>query len=79
VKLLKLILAWSEIPTSGWKLALPEIPPKEQRWFTADEVTRLIEAAEGQYKVLFRLAYATGARANYWGCTLRTSTSSVAS
>jgi integrase len=62
VKLLKLILAWNEIPTS-WRLALPEIPPLEQRWFTQKEVVLLVEAAAGQYKVLFRLAYATGARA----------------
>jgi integrase len=63
VKMLKSILNWSEVGTRDWKLRLPEIPEEEQRWFTAVEVEKIVEAAEGQYKVLFRLAYATGMRA----------------
>jgi integrase len=63
VKMLKSILNWSEVGTRDWKLRLPEIPEEEQRWFTAVEVEKIVEAAEGQYKVLFRLAYASGMRA----------------
>ena len=42
---------------------MPEIPEEEQRWFTAEEVEEIVEAADGQYRVLFRLAYASGMRA----------------
>jgi integrase len=62
VKLLKSILNWSDIGTRDWRLRLPQIPEIEQRWFTAEEVEKIVEAAEGQYKVLFRLAYHTGCR-----------------
>jgi len=63
VKLLKSILSWSDVGTRDWKLRLPEIPDEEQRWFTKDEVEKIIEAATGQYKILFGLAYASGMRA----------------
>jgi integrase len=63
VKILKSILSWNDVATSGWKLRLPAIPEDEQRWFTEEEAVRIIRAAEGQYQVLFRLAYATGMRA----------------
>ena len=63
VKLLKSILNWSEIGTRDWRLRMPDIPDDEQRWFTPEEVERIIETANGQYKVLFRLAYASGMRA----------------
>jgi len=63
VKLLKSILSWSDVGTRDWRLRLPEIPEDEQRWFTEEEVEKIIEAAKGQYRVLFRLAYATGMRA----------------
>jgi integrase len=63
VKILKSILSWSDVVTSGWKLRLPIIPEDEQRWFTEEEAERIIHAAEGQYRVLFRVAYATGMRA----------------
>jgi integrase len=63
VKLLKSILSWSDVGTRDWRLRLPEIPEDEQRWFTEEEVEKIIEAANGQYRVLFRLAYATGMRA----------------
>jgi integrase len=62
VKLLKSVLNWSDVGTRDWRLRLPQIPEIEQRWFTADEVEKIIEAAEGQYKVLFRLAYHSGCR-----------------
>ena len=63
VKILKSILSWNDVLTTGWKLRLPVIPEDEQRWFTEEEVVRIIREAEGQYKVLFRLAYASGMRA----------------
>jgi integrase len=63
VKTLKSILSWSDVLTSGWKVRLPIIPEDEQRWFTEEEAERIIIAAGGQYKVLFRVAYATGMRA----------------
>jgi integrase len=62
VKALKSILNWAEVGTRDWKLRLPQIPEEEQRWFTSEEVMRIIEAAEGQYRALFRLAYASGCR-----------------
>ena len=40
-----------------------KFPEEEQRWFAEEEVEKIIEAAEGQYKVLFHLAYTTGMRA----------------
>jgi integrase len=41
---------------------LPEIPPKEQRWFSPDEMRRIVDAAEGQWKVLFATLSGTGMR-----------------
>jgi integrase len=41
---------------------LSEISDEERRRFTEEEVEKIIEAAEGQYKVLFCLAYASGMR-----------------
>jgi len=46
-----------------WYPLLPMIPEDEQRWFTPEEVRRLVGAAEGQYKTLFHLAGASGLRA----------------
>jgi integrase len=34
----------------------------KQRWFTQDEINRIVDAAPGQYKMLFRLAGFTGLR-----------------
>ena len=62
MKLLKSILSWSDVGAQDWKLRLPEIHEEEQRWFT-EEVEKIIEVAEGQYKVSFHLAYTTGLRA----------------
>lgn len=61
-KLLKSVLNWNDVSTRDWRLRLPQIPDIEQRWFTPEEVEKIIEAAQGQYKVLFRLAYHTGCR-----------------
>jgi integrase len=41
---------------------LPELPDHEQRWFTQHEINRIVDAAPGQYKMLFRLAGFTGLR-----------------
>ena len=77
MKLLKSILSWSEVGTQDWKLRLPEIHEEEQRWFT-EEVEKIIEVAEGQYKVLFHSIWPTPRACvpvNFWDCALTTSTS----
>jgi integrase len=61
-KILKLILEQEERVTLTWKLNLPKIPYKEQRSFTQDEIIRIVDAAEGQYKLLFYLLGVTGLR-----------------
>jgi integrase len=43
--------------------ALPTIPDTEQRWFTQDEIRRIVNQAKGQYKMLFHLAGMSGLRA----------------
>jgi integrase len=45
-----------------WKVRLPRVPETEQRFFTPEEVAKIIDAAEGQYKSLFALQFATGMR-----------------
>ena len=62
-KVFKLILEQEERVTRTWKLNLPEIPYKEQRWFTQDEIRRIVEAAKGQYKILYYLLGVSGLRA----------------
>jgi integrase len=62
VRVLKSILNWSEVGTRDWRLRLPEIPDDEQLWFTPEEADALIVATTGQYKVLFRLLFASGMR-----------------
>ena len=44
------------------RVQLPSIPEEEQRFFTPEEVKKIIDAAEGQYRVLFALQFATGIR-----------------
>jgi integrase len=44
-------------------LALPRLEKSEQRFFTADEMRRIIEAAEEPYKTFYWLAAETGLRA----------------
>ena len=58
-KVLKLIIGK---PTREWTIRLPEVRETEQRYFTPKEMEQLIEAAEGQYKALFALQFATGMR-----------------
>jgi integrase len=60
VGVLKLVLGkkvWRE-----WTLTLPEIPDKEQRCFSREEMLRIVNAATGQWRVLFATLASTGLR-----------------
>jgi integrase len=46
-------------PKVSW---YPDLPDHEQRWFTQEEINRIVDAAPGQYNMLFRLAGFTGLR-----------------
>jgi len=59
-KVLRLILGKKHVV--GWDIKLPAIPRKEQRWFTPEEAKQIVDAAEGQFKTLFALQFATGMR-----------------
>lgn len=59
-KVLRLIPGKQRV--KDWTIRLPKNPMKEQRWFTVEEMERIIDAAWGQYKVVFQLARATGMR-----------------
>src|ERR1700751_2878321 len=66
-KLFRAVMNWNaqqndEQPRK-WYPTLPTIPDDEQRWFTQAEFWRLVEAADGQYKLLFQLAGSSGLRA----------------
>ncbi len=41
---------------------LPRNPKKQQRYLTPEEAERIVDAAEGQYKALFKLHFACGMR-----------------
>jgi integrase len=49
-------------PKVTWYPDLPALPDGEQRWFTQTEIQQIVEAATGQFKVLFHLAGYTGLR-----------------
>jgi len=49
-------------PKVTWYPDLPALPDEEQRWFTQAEIRQIVDAATGQYKVLFHLAGYTGLR-----------------
>lgn len=49
-------------PKVTWYPDLPALPDDEQRWFTQPEIKQIVNAATGQYKVLFHLAGYTGLR-----------------
>ena len=49
-------------PKVCWYPKLPLLPDGEQRWFTQAEIKQIVDAATGQYKVLFHLAGYTGLR-----------------
>jgi len=59
-KILRLILGKKHV--AGWQITLPSIPKKEQRYFTLEEVMKIVDKAEGQYKPLFTLQFAAGMR-----------------
>jgi integrase len=57
---LKLILGkkrWQD-----WNLVLPEIPEREQRYFTEDEMRKIINSVEGQWRAVFATMAGTGLR-----------------
>ncbi len=66
-KLFRAIMNWhfqqNDEPPRKWYPSLPTIPDVEQRWFTQDELGRIVKEAEGQYKVLFQLAGVSALRA----------------
>jgi integrase len=59
-KVLRLVLGKKHV--SGWAMTLPALVQKEQRYFTPEEMVKIIDAAEGQFKPLFALQYAAGMR-----------------
>jgi integrase len=66
-KLFRAIMNWDsrqkDEAVHPWSPMLPIIPEEQQRWFTQAEMEKLVQAAKGQYKVLFRLAAVSGLRA----------------
>jgi integrase len=57
---LKLVLGkkrWQD-----WNLVLPEIPQREQRYFTEDEMRKIINSVEGQWRAVFATMAGTGLR-----------------
>jgi integrase len=63
---LRAIVNWQrkqmDEPKVTWYPDLPSLPDDEQRWFTQAEITQVVNAATGQYKVLFHLDGFTGLR-----------------
>jgi integrase len=45
-----------------WEWKLPKAPRRQQRYFTQAEIQKIINAAHGQYRVLFALLAGTGMR-----------------
>ena len=61
IGVLKLVLGkkvWRD-----WSIVLPKMPEIEQRFFTEDEMRRIIEGSQGQWRVLFATLASTGLRA----------------
>jgi integrase len=73
-KLFRAICNWhlrqQDKPKVCWYPDLPALPDYEQRWFTPQEIDLIVDAATGQYKILFRLAGYTGMRCGEL-CALR--------
>jgi len=65
-KMFRAVMNWhaqqNDEPKRAWYPSLPTIPEEEQRWFTQDEMRRIVAAAKGLYKVLFHLAGFSGLR-----------------
>jgi len=47
---------------STWELRFPEVPIKEQRYLTTDEMRLVVNAATGQWKILWATLAGTGMR-----------------
>jgi hypothetical protein len=66
-KLFRAIMNWhsqqNDEPLRKWYPMLPTIPDVEQRWFTQEEIGRIVNAAAGQHRVLFHLAGGSAMRA----------------
>lgn len=60
VGLVKLVLGRKR--WMGWELDLGKPEDPQQRYFTEDQLKQIIDAAEGQYRVLFALLAGTGMR-----------------
>jgi len=60
IGVLKLILGKSR--WRDWNLVLPEVPEREQRYFTEDEMRKIINFVTGQWRVLFATMAGTGLR-----------------
>jgi integrase len=60
VGVLKLILGKSR--WRDWNLVLPEIPEREQRYFTENEMRRIVNSVTGQWHALFATMAGTGLR-----------------
>lgn len=60
VGLLKQILGKKHCST--WELRFPEVPIKEQRYLTPDEMRQVVNAAKGQWKILWAALAGTGMR-----------------
>ncbi len=71
IGVLKLILGKSR--WRDWNLILPEVPEREQRYFIEDEMRKIINSVDGQWRVLFATMAGPGLRCGeYLGCTSRT-------
>ena len=53
----------NDVQPRKWYPTLPKENMQEQRWFNQEEVRQIVQAAKGQYKVLFLLAAFSGLRA----------------
>lgn len=66
-KMFRSVMNWhaqqTDEPQRKWYPILPVIPENEQRWFSQEEIARIVDAAPGQYRVLFHLAGFSGLRA----------------
>jgi integrase len=60
IGVLKLVLGKSR--WRDWNLALPEVSQKEQRYFTEDEMRKIINSVTGQWRALFATMAGTGLR-----------------
>jgi len=47
---------------NAWELRFPEVPLKEQRYLTTDEMRQVVNAAKGEWKVLWATLAGTGMR-----------------